>query len=423
MREKKKIGPEIMDEYMYIYLNAYPAFKDLDEDCYKKYEAKNIRDMELDDDVDFYGCFEDGKLVATMKLVSFQMNLFGRMHKAVGLMALGVHPLHKKQGIALEMVRFYEKYAVEHGALVCPLLPFRMDFYRAMGYGLGSRMDEYHLPTVNLPEWKDLSGLRPLSLDEIGEVFAVNDRFCEMNHGMLKKFSEEKRLMEADTATQRMGCFKGGELTGYAAYRFENASDTNYTLNRIVIDELVYFDGETLRKLLGFFRNQADLAQTIVIRSGEEDFYHLFTDPAHVSGYYIPNGYLQTNVSAICNMYKVMDPEAFVRGTSYRRLPPLELTAAFIYHDEMTDEEGKLIIRFAKDSDGTSSSWSVAQEGDKPNVTIRCMKGDLSSILMGSAHIGALIRLGVMETDKPEYTGTLDMLLYHKQRPFSNNDF
>ncbi len=63
------------------------------------------------------------------------------------------------------------------------------------------------------------------------------------------------------------------------------------------------------------------------------DFCHLFTDPSHVSGYYIPNGYLQTNVSAICNMYKVMDP------------------------------------------------------------------------------------------DKPEYTDMLDMLLYHKQRPFSNNDF
>ncbi|MBO5995569.1 MAG: hypothetical protein J6Q41_08655, partial [Firmicutes bacterium] len=155
---------------------------------------------------------------------------------------------------------------------------------------LGSRMDEYHLPTKNLPEWKDLTGLRPLALDEISEVFAVNDRFCEMNHGMLKKFSEEKRLMEGDTATQRMGCFKDGDLVGYAAYRFENASETNYTLNRIVIDELVYFDGETLRKLLGFFRNQADLAQTMIIRSGEEDFYHLFTDPAHLSGYYIPNG-------------------------------------------------------------------------------------------------------------------------------------
>ena len=423
MRDIRKIGPEIMDEYMYIYLNAYPAFKDLDEDCYNKYRAKNIRDMELDDDVDFYGCFEDDKLVATMKLVSFKMNIYGEMKKAVGLMALGVHPLHKKQGIALEMVRFYEKYAVEHGAIVCPLLPFRMDFYRKMGYGLGSRMDEYHLPTKNLPAWEDLSGLRPLALDEIGEVFAANDKFCEMNHGMLKKFSEEKRLMEADTATQRIGCFKNGELTGYAAYRFEDASETNYTLNRIVVDELVYFDGETLRKLLGFFRNQADLAQTIVIRSGEEDFYHLFTDPADISGYYIPNGYLQTNVSAICNMYKVLDPEAFIRETSYRILPPIELTAAFDYHDEMADEEGRLMIRFSKDPDGTRSVWSVARADKAPDVTIRCGKGDLSSILMGSAHIGALIRLGVIEADKPEYTDLLDMLLYHRQRPFSNNDF
>ena len=417
MREIKKIGPEIMDEYMYIYLNAYPAFKDLDEDCYNMYRAKNISDMELDDDVDFYGCFEDGKLVATMKLVSFQMNLFGRMHKAVGLMALGVHPLHKKQGIALEMVRFYEKYAVENGALVCPLLPFRMDFYRKMGYGLGARMDEYHLPTANLPKWEDLSGLKPLRLEEIDEVFKANDRFSEMNHGMLKKFSEEKRLMAKDTATQRMGCIKDGQLTGYAAYRFEDASETNYTLNRFVIDELVYFDGETLRKLLGFFRNQADLAQTIVIRSGEEDFYHLFVDPADLSGYYIPNGYIQTNVSAICNMYKVMDPAAFVRETAYRKFPPVELTAAFDYHDEMSAKNNTLTIRFE------AGSWKVATSEAEPDVTIKCMKGDLSSILMGSARVGALYRLGMVQADNGEMVDILDALLYHKQKPFSNNDF
>ena len=121
-------------------------------------------------------------------------------------------------------------------------------------------------------------------------------------------------------------------------------------------------------------------------------------------------------------MYKVMDPEAFVRETSYRSFPPLELTAAFEYHDEMSHEKGRLMIRFSKTSE-IRASWAVARKDETPDVTLRCMKGDLSSILMGSAHIGALIRLGVMETDKPEYTDKLDMLLYHKQRPFSNNDF
>ena len=423
MRDIRKIGPEIMDEYMYIYLNAYPAFKDLDEDCYNKYRAKNIRDMELDDDVEFFGCFEGDKLVATMKLVSFDMNIYGQMQKAVGLMALGVHPLYKKRGIAWDMVRFYEKYAREHGALVCALLPFRMDFYRKMGYGLGSRMDEYHLPTKNLPFWEDLSGLRPLGLDEIELVFEANDRFCEQNHGMLKKFSEEKRLMEGDTATLRMGCFEDGKLVGYAAYRFEDASETNYTLNRIVVDELVYFDGWTLRKLLGFFRNQSDLAQTIVLRSGEEDFYHLFDDPADLSGYYIPNGYLQTNISAVCNMYKVLDPEAFVQATEYRRFPPLELTVAFDYRDEMADEIDTVMIRFAKNAEGTASTWHYVPLFAEPDVTVTCRKSDLSSILMGSAGIGALVRLDVVGIDRPEYTDVLDMLLHYKQKPFSNNDF
>ena len=45
-----------------------------------------------------------------------------------------------------------------------------MDFYRKLGYGMGSRMDEYHLPTKNLPFREDLSGLRPLGLDELPAV-------------------------------------------------------------------------------------------------------------------------------------------------------------------------------------------------------------------------------------------------------------
>ena len=422
MDEIRLIGPEIMDEYMYIYLNAYPAFKDLDEDCYKKFEAKNTRDMELDEKVDFYGCFREGKLIATMKLVNFEMNVYGPMQKAVGLMALGVHPLYKKQGVAREMVRFYEKYTLEKDA-ICVLLPFRIGFYRKMGYGLGSRMDEYHIPTENLPAWDSPEGLEPLSLGDLEKVFSANDEFCSMNHGMLRKFEEEKRLMEADTSTLRIGCFEDGRLTGYAAYRYEDASETNYTMNRIVVDELVYFNGEVIRKILGFFRNQSDLAQTIVIRSGEEDFYHLLTDPADISGYYIPNGYLQTNVSAICNMYKIPDPAAFVGRTSYRKFPPMELKAAFSYTDEMTGEKGRLIISFRKNKDGMSSRWEAEEGSGDADIEIECMKGDLSSLLMGSLRAGSMIRMGMVWADRPEYADVLDALMYYKQRPFSNNDF
>ena len=76
MREIKRIGTERIDEYMEIYLNSYPAFKSLDDECRNYYREKTIRDMERGVDVDFFGCFEDGVLAATMKIVDFDINLF-----------------------------------------------------------------------------------------------------------------------------------------------------------------------------------------------------------------------------------------------------------------------------------------------------------------------------------------------------------
>ena len=45
-------------------------------------------------------------------------------------MALEVHPLHKKKGAALFMVRCFEDYARENGALLTLLLPFRIEVWK-----------------------------------------------------------------------------------------------------------------------------------------------------------------------------------------------------------------------------------------------------------------------------------------------------
>lgn len=88
-----------------------------------------------------------------------------------------------------------------------------------------------------------------------------------------------------------MGYYDGGRLLGYAAYRFESASACNYTQNRLSVEELVYENGTVLRALLGGLRMQEDLAQTVILRTGEEDFHHLLDDPQDVSGNYIDYGF------------------------------------------------------------------------------------------------------------------------------------
>lgn len=137
---------------MTIYLNAYPANKDLSEEGIAGYRQRYIDSMNEDKNINFCGLFEDDKLIALMKVIDFSMNAFGKMCPATGLMSLAVHPMHKKKGAGLDMVRFFERYTRETGAIVAMLLPFRMDFYRNMGYGYGSKLEEYRIPSLSLAQ-------------------------------------------------------------------------------------------------------------------------------------------------------------------------------------------------------------------------------------------------------------------------------
>ena len=419
----RRLVPEDMPAYMEIYLNAYPAGKDLSDECYEKYYNRNLQSMNEFDHVNFYGMFEDGQLIATMKLIDFDMNLFGQMRRSTGLMALGVHPLHKRKGAARDMVKFFEDYTVESGGCISMLLPFRMDFYKKLGYGCGTKLDEYHIKTEYLPDIRDrreLAGLRLLGRDEADAALECYTRFVEQNHGAVCKFEEEVRDFRDDDEVRRLGWFEDGKLTGYAAFTFENTSGCNYTLNRMNVKELVYHDAAVLRKLLAGLRMQADLAQSVVVRSGEPDFYHVLASCQDMSGGYIDFGFLQTNVSAVGTMYKICDFGKFFEAAAHRTFPAVGLTAGFDVTDDVTGQAEKFAVQFA---DG---KW-VYEVGDNAYeaaaVHVKCLRSDLSSLLMGSAEFGGLVRLGVMTVDKPEFVRTLDLLLHAEQKPFTNTDY
>ena len=150
-----------IEAYLDIYLNSYPAYKTLDEECRAHYRSKHLTELREDTQTRTMGLFEGGTLIATMKLILFSMNFFGVMQPACGVMALEVHPLHKKKGAALYMIRYAERYARENGALLTMLLPFNIGFYRRMGYGFGGQLYEYHLPTGALPRWTASGALPP----------------------------------------------------------------------------------------------------------------------------------------------------------------------------------------------------------------------------------------------------------------------
>ncbi len=428
-RTIRRLVPADMAAYMEIYLNAYPAGKDLSDECYEKYYNRNLQSMTEFDHVNFFGMFEDETLIATMKLIDFDMNLFGAMKRSTGLMALGVHPLHKRKGAARDMVKFFEEYTVQSGGAVSMLLPFRMDFYKKLGYGCGTKLEEYHIKTEYLPDVcnrEELAELRLLGRDEADLALECHTEFVKGNHGAVCKFEEEVRDFRDDDEVRRLGCFEDGKLCGYAAFTFENTSDCNYTLNRMNVKELVYHSPAVLRKLLAGLRMQSDLAQSVVVRTGEPDFYHLLNSCQDMSGGYIDFGFLQTNVSAIGTMYKICSMQQFFEAAARRVFPAANLVAGFAVTDDVTGAVQKFAVKFAADEDGTTGRWTYL-EGEtaynEAEVHVECRLSELSALLMGSGEFGGMVRLGVMTVDKPEYVRILDMLLHAEQKPFTNTDY
>lgn len=417
----RNLTTEDLDQYMTIYLNAYPAYKTLDQEGKDHYRNRIYRDMTQDGDVDFVGLFDGDQLMALMKVVFFSMNIYGKMQRATGLMSLAVHPLHKKKGMAFRMVKYFEEYSQKKGANVLALLPFNISFYRQMGYGLGARMDEYHLPTKNLPKARDLSHLAFIPQEAKEEILSCHTAFAQKTHGMFQKFDEEKRALREDTESLHIGYYKDGSLSSYASYHIESTHETNYTQTRIVVDELIYQNPLELRALLGYFANQADLAQDIVLRSGQGDFYHLLEDPQDLSLHYIPYGYLQTNVSAMANMYKIQDIGQFVEDNSHRTFPYANLVMAIEAFNEITKEKEVCKIEFKGDHGKGQSSWQVTDKA--PQVTLSGNKGDISAFLLNSISLSSLVELGIGSLDKEEYLEKLDRLFYYHQRPYSNSDY
>lgn len=423
-RTVKLIGPEYIEEYLTIYLNAYPAFKDIGDEGREEKRQIVLTSMKEDQHIHFYGLFEENTLIAVMKLIDFSMNLFGEMKSATGLMSLAVHPLHKKKGAALDMVRFFENYTKDSGGLVSLLLPFRMEFYRKMGYGYGSKLEEYRIPTLHLPACskEDLASMRILEKDDFSQVLSCHSCCTRKNHGMLEKFEDEIRDMKEDTQSRRIGYIEDGTLKGYIAFRFASDSEVNYTLNRMEVSEIVYDDSQVFRALLGFLRLQADLAQTVVLRTGEEDFYHILDDAQDVSGNYINFGFLQTNISAVGTMYKIPDIESFIAATKYRRFSADELSVTFVCDDELNHEVKTFAVDF-QSMDQNESRWSLIAQAEATDVTVHCKLSDLSSLFLGSCHLASLVRLGSIKLSNPEYLDRLDHLLHCQQKPWTNTDY
>jgi len=416
MREIRLLSEEHIDAYADIAFNAYPSFKNFTKEAMDEYKKVATDILNNDSMVTFYGMFEKHKLIAVMRLFDFHMNCFGKIITVSGLGFLGVHLMHKKEKVAKAMVEFYEEHYRSRKIPFGLLLPFRPDFYKNMGYGFGTKMNQYRLEAARIPAYYGESDLRYIKEEELPNLLECHSRVVNRTHGMIIKFGDEIRDLFGDEYNRVVGNYdKNGNINGYLVYKFQNGKAGNYTINNIYVKELIYENTEVLKLLLGFLRKQEDQVNLIIFNTEDENFAYLFDNPLNDSLNYIPYGYLETNSQAIGVMYKIFDVRKAFEECAHRNYNNANLGVRFLIEDAFSKEKEEVIVKFENGAAKLDSKEFI--------VTIKINISEFSSLFLGCVSIKGLLNLGLLKVDNKDSIDELDRVFYCSEKPVCYTDF
>ncbi len=345
------------------------------------------------------GLFRGGVLLGGMRVLDYTMNIAGQLRPIGGVGMVSVGQLHKRQGVARELIAHFCRHYRAHGSPVTALYPFRPDFYGALGYGHGTPLHSYRLAPQQFPDHGDRGGLVLLGAGDAAALGACYQRCFAATHGLFARRSAEIARVVEDPENTVVGVLRDGVLRGYLV--FQHRPDGDFTMN-IEIRELLYEDRAAFFSLCAYLSTQRDQFRTILFHTQEAGFHHLLHDPRDGSGRVAPHAYHASSTTGVGLMYRISGlgqffttqvHPAWVGGNVVR----------FNVHDRLLAEHtGAATVRFAD---------SQAALVDAPAAcTVTLDVAAFSSLALGVVSLRRLHAYGKAEIDDEQAIAAVDRL-------------
>ncbi len=411
-REVRPLTADDVDIWVEMLGNAYPVM-DLHTREAREAQAARIRERLDAPTVRWYGLFQDDTLLGGMRLHDFQMTCFETPLLVGGVGMVAVDLAHKKEHVARDLISFYLRHYRDRGAPLGILYPFRPDFYHAMGFGYGVKMNSYRVAPAALPARGNRSRVRFLRDEGRASVVSLHNTLAARTHGMIALAPDAAPYYLARPELRLAGWYgEDGTLRGYLAFAFELPdSHMNFVLQDIVVHELVYADSEALLGLLAFLRAQRDQAQAIIFHTLSDSFHYLLTDPRNGSQRLTPHVYHESNTQGVGLMYRLLDVRRFFAALPDHRFGAETLTLRLTLRDSfLPEQDGGVVVRFERGA-------ARLEPDDTPaDVELRLAVGDASALLMGCGSLRGLYDFGLAEVSDERAVSRLDAL-FHAERP------
>jgi len=424
--------PQTVEEYeAYIKIgaDAYPGFTGWPMGEARRVQAERMLNTDTPERlIHPYGLFRAGQLLGRMSLFDFTMTLFETPTLVGGLGGVAVDLTHKKEKVARDLVAFYLRHYRGRGAPLAALYAFRPDFYKAMGFGYGPKMNTYAIAPAALPAGGDRARVRFLTAADADAVNACYERITARTHGMMRQIEPERSRMFADESQRVVGYVVDDELRGYLTFTFKSASADNPMRNDLVVERLLYKDARALLALLAFLRSQSDQARRIILNTQDDAFHYLLADPRNGSDRVAPHAYHETNAQGVGLMYRILDTRAYFAALRGHRFGyggvgapdcTLKLTIA---DDFLPENAGGVIVRFADGLPQVVDTPDAASDAPH-DVELRLSVADFSSLAMGCVSLRSLHAYGLATLSDAGWLDRLTQLFAVERGPICMTDF
>lgn len=412
MSEIRILTEADLDAFLKVVGNAFPRFANPrpSPSEYERWQQRLYRAAHETQDVHIYGLLRDDKLAGLMQLYDFVMNFEGIELPIGGVGLVAVDFFHKKSKVAKEMLEFYLRFYRERKTPFAALFPFRPDFYKQMGFGYGTKINQYNFVPAALPSHGNRRAVRALEAEDQAQVLACYSRVFAQRHGLFAKSLSDFERMFEDTSIRAVGYERDGELRAFCAFQF--VPDPNSNVNDLSLNEFVYEDREALAGMLAFFHSQADQIRRIKFNSQDALFHHVLQDVRDDSFMHIPPIAHQSNRAGVGVMYRMIDIKMAFELLSERSFGGQNLTVKFAIRDSFLPENaGPVTVRFS------AGNPSVLSDDAAYDCEVAMDIAEFSSLFMGVAPFSALHFYGLAEISDESRIAALDALFQTKHAP------
>jgi len=414
MSEIRLVRGDEFDEYARMTLDAYPAmFPPMTEEQRLGWLERMRKVNAEPGPVKYYGCYRGGEMVGGMRLHDFTMTVYEARLPVGGVGNVFVDLAHRREHVSRDMMQWFHARCLERGAPLAVLYPFRPDFYRAMGYGYGCKMNMYRFKPGDLPRG-GRENVRWMNEVDAPLLLECYNAYARRTHGMI-----DKQLPYFERLLRRMkvvGYVAGGRVEGFLAFGFKKLDPDHELRQNLDIHTLVYLRREALGGLMGFLGSQLDQVERVTLCSMDDDLHCLPRDPrdGEPRMFYTSQ---ETNLQGLGVMYRVLDTRGLFRMLGGHSFGGADLRLRLNVADSfLPSNGGGTLIQFR-------GGRPTVLDGEECDVEVTVNVEWLSSLVMGVVDLRKLWAYGLLEVSDEGYVDQLDALFHAAVKPVTVEEF